>query len=291
MTNFIQNKIAELKDMKKNIKKRKLTKRDAALGVSIVLAGATLISIANYNPGLIPYSNQGAGDKKPAHSAEFSKLAGPQQSLEMSLNGNDLKRKMQKKVDGTSPASAPSMAGFNPSSLPSSMPNFAPPTSGSINSGRAMFSTGVNVSKTYQRHTELTDGMRAMLSSSFTLTKQAGQPNGGEDRFQTTFEYANDGNTLEKFELMSIVRTPKMQNIKTAQEALSLLVEESGSINVIESTDSWLLYDYAGDGGYQIGKIELDDNGIYIFGYINLTTSDMPEALKADWINKFKSVL
>jgi hypothetical protein len=82
-----------------------------------------------------------------------------------------------------------------------------------------------------------------------------------------------------------------MDEIKTAQQALDSLVEESQAIRVIESTDDYLIYDFAGEGGYQIGKIAVDDKGIYIFGYVNLTTSEMPEVLKNEWINHYRSDL
>jgi len=91
--------------------------------------------------------------------------------------------------------------------------------------------------------------------------------------------------------LMSIARTDSLKDIKTAQNALDSLVEESNAVHVIESHDDYLIYEYAGNGGYQIGKISLDDKTINIFGYVNLTTSDMPDVLKTEWIHHFESDL
>ena len=283
MPNFIQEKLEELKSIGKQAKQRKFTRKDAAIGVTVALAMVTAIGVSDFNPGVIQHAVQ--GDKKPVSIAEFSKLAGPQQTITMT-DKNPLKRKEQKPKQQTT-------TGVNPSSLPMSMPSgFAPPSAGSGSAGKV--SAALEKARvSYGQHSAFTDKMKSLLSSSFVMKNMSAEPkSGNEDRFTTTFEYANgDGVVLEKFELMTIVRTSRMEGIKTAQQALDSLVEESQSINVIESTDGFLIYDYAGDGGYQVGKIAVDDKGIYIFGYINLTTSDMPEVLKTEWIGKFRDSL
>ena len=50
------------------------------------------------------------------------------------------------------------------------------------------------------------------------------------------------------------------------------------------------IYDFAGNGGYQLGKITVDPQGIYIIGYINMTTNALPSVLKNDWIEKIKAL-
>jgi hypothetical protein len=177
------------------------------------------------------------------------------------------------------------------------MPTFSPSTPfGGFGGGSSKPAATPNLEKakaTFARHAALTENMKSLLNSNFLLKKTSSAPTRGtEDRFSSSFEYANaEGTVLEKFELMSIVRTSRMDEIKTAQQALDSLVEESQAIRVIESTDDYLIYDFAGEGGYQIGKIAVDDKGIYIFGYVNLTTSEMPEVLKNEWINHYRSDL
>ena len=282
----LKERIEALKNLRGNLKDRKFTRKDAAVGISAALVIATISGVSGYNPGmLLPHVASSDGGKY-ENKTEFSKLAGPKQILV--VKDTSLQRtKMEKKA-------ATSSKQTSPASLPMTMPGgFSAPSSfGGGTVGGAKEAPGAAKAKAaYARHTELTGKMGSMLSSTFSLTKTAPEPKGTEDRFSTTYEYAVDGSTLEKFELMTIVRNPRMESIKTAQDALESLIEESKSINVIESTDSYLLYDFAGDGGYQIGKISLDNDGIYIFGYINLTTSELPDALKADWKDKLKNSL
>ena len=76
----------------------------------------------------------------------------------------------------------------------------------------------------------------------------------------------------------------------TAKQALDALIEENASINIIENNGDYLIYDFAGNGGYQLGKITVDPQGIYIIGYINMTTNALPSVLKNDWIEKIKAL-
>ena len=286
MSNLLQKKIEQFK---MNAKQRKYTRKDAAVGASVALILTAICGLSSFNPGVVHYSPAGDKDKK-VSIAEFSKLAGPQQDIEMEEK-NPLKRKMQKAKPQTEKTQTSSFGGFSTSG------SFGSPFA--AGAGIVPHSTtslgGQNLEKsraTYARHTELSNGMKALLNSSFSLKNMSGAPTGREDRFTTSYEYKNgDGAVLERFELMSIVRDSRMDSIKTARQALDSLVEESQAINVIESTDDYLIYDFAGDGGYQIGKISVDDKGIYIFGYVNLTTSEMPDVLKAEWIDHYRNSL
>ena len=282
MPNFLQEKMEHFKQLHQNMKQRKFTRKDAALGVSMALVLTTAWGLSGFNPGVISYS-QGHDNEKKVSIAEFSKLAGPQQTIDMREN-NPLKRKVQKQVPQK--AATPTTPTFSPST----------PFGGFGGGGSSKPAATPNLEKakaTFARHAALTENMKSLLNSNFSLKKTSSAPTrGNEDRFSSSFEYANaEGTVLEKFELMSIVRTSRMDEIKTAQQALDSLVEESQAIRVIESTDDYLIYDFAGEGGYQIGKIAVDDKGIYIFGYVNLTTSEMPEVLKNEWINHYRSDL
>ena len=275
MPNFFQEKIEQFKQRRLAMKQKKLTRKDGAILISTLLALTTLVSISDFDPSAINYM-QGEKNEKKVSIAEFSKLAGPQQSITM-RGKNPLKRAVQKPATPKMTTSIPSLPG-----LPTTPEPPAPKVSPALELRKG----------TYARHTELTDKIKSLLSSSFALKDMSKPPVGNESRFTSTFEYANgEGTVLEKFELMSIVRTARLENIKTAQQALESLVEESKAINVIETTDNYLIYDFAGDGGYQIGKISVDDKGIYIFGYVNLTTSEMPEVLKNEWINHYRNDL
>ena len=95
---------------------------------------------------------------------------------------------------------------------------------------------------------------------------------------------------MERLDLMSLVKTDNMRSIKTAKDALNALVEEAAEVRIIEQQDDYLIYDIAGTRGYQVGKISLDENGIHISGYVNLTTNKMPEFLKREWIEKLKAI-
>ena len=284
MPNFLQQKIEQLKQHRQALKQKKLPRRDGAIIVSSLLTLITLYGISDFNPGEITYMQNEKNEKK-VSIAEFSKLAGPQQSITMK-DKNPLKWTVQKPATTqkkTTTTTTPSWP-TNLPSLPSSVskPSATPKTSPALERAQA----------TYARHTEISEKIASLLNSSFVMTKMSKAPVGNESRFTSTFEYANaEGTVLEKLELMSIIRTDSLDNIKTAQQAMDALVEESKAINVIESTDEYLIYDFAGDGGYQIGKIAVDDKGIYIFGYVNLTTSELPEILKTEWINHYRNDL
>ena len=255
-------------------KKVTLTKKDAIIGATFAIAAVVGSAVSNFNPGTVIFHEQGEAEK--AKFGEFSKLAGPQQTINIFSDdpapASPKKKEPEKKK----------VPVFDPSKLPSSLPSLNPPR---MPAASKIDNTGV-----YARHASLTNGMRQVLNAGFVLKKFSEPPKGNEDRFSTSFDFERNGTSLEKFELMSIVRTPKMKTIKTARNALDALVEESNAVNVVEETDEYLIYDFAGSGGCQIGKIAVDDKGIYIFGYINLTASSLPETLERGWIDKLKDL-
>ena len=264
-------------------KKRKpLTKQDMAIGVTIGFIAVLGIGVSTFETGMIHYDNKPAPKEK-THFAEFSKQAGPVQELE-----SDRVERPQRSAKRTPAPTLPSsLPAFNGSALPSTMPNLSsrPVLPQSPSTNQAFDNTTV-----YARHAAITNGMKNILNSNFKLVRISDSPTGREERFTTSFEYTLSGNALEKFELMSIVKTPALSSINTSKDALNALIEESSSVNILEDTGSYLIYDFAGSGGYQIGKITVDGQGIYILGYINLTTNNMPTVLKQYWIDKLKKL-
>lgn len=281
-----------LDDLKKRFinsnpkKKRKpLTKQDLAVGVTIGFIAVLGIGVSTFETGIIHYNNKPAPKEK-VHFAEFSKQAGPVQEIES--NKEAPAQRSAKKAPVPASALPSSLPSFDGSALPSTMPNLSSrpvlPQNPSTNM-QTFDNTMV-----YARHAAITDGMKNILNPIFKLVRISDSPTGREERFSTSFEYTLSGNALEKFELMSIVKTQSLSSIATSKDALNALIEESNSVNILEETSNYLLYDFAGSGGYQIGKITVDSQGIYILGYINLTTNNMPTVLKQYWIEKLKNL-
>ena len=136
-----------------------------------------------------------------------------------------------------------------------------------------------------------TSEMKNGLRPKFVLDKMSDAPVGNNaSRFSTSYVITSRGESTERYDLVSITRTDEMNMIKTAKDALNVLIEESDAVNIIDYTDDYLIYDLGGSRGYQIGKIMVDDQGIYILGYINFTTNNMPYTLKMGWINRLNSV-
>ena len=270
-------------------KAKKMTKQDLTVLVTMGLLAVTGMGIMSYEPGTVSFHQQKESDRK-VKMGEYSKLAGPKQTVEIQ-SGNDYKRStLQKKPTSgfQQPQPAMNLDDFmNNKKLPTTLPSFST-TPTLPNSTKPEVADN---SMVYAKHASITEGMKSILHPDFTLTSFSDAPtNSLTGRFNTTFVYSNKGNSLEKFELMSIVRTPRMDSIKTAKDALNALVEENESVNIIEDNNDYLIYDFAGSRGYQIGKIAVDDQGIYILGYINLTTNEMPYSLKMDWAEKMKNL-
>ena len=265
-------------------KKRKpLTKQDLAIGVTVGFIAVLGIGVSTFETGIIHYDNKPAPKEK-THFAEFSKQSGPVQEIE-SIRTERAQRSAKKPAAPTLPSALPA---FDGSALPSTMPNLSSrPVLPQAPSGNIQTFDNTMV---YARHASITDGMKNILNPGFKLVRISDSPTGREERFTTSFEYTLSGNALEKFELMSIVKTPSLSSINTSKDALNALIEESSSVNILEDAGDYLIYDFAGSGGYQIGKITVDAQGIYILGYINLTTNNMPAVLKQYWVDKMKNL-
>lgn len=278
------------KNPTKQKKEKKVTKQQLTVLVTLGLLMFTGMGIMSYEPGSVSFHQQKESNKK-VKVGEYSKLAGPKQTVEIQDDNQYKRSTLQKKLTPNlpkAPQPAMNLDGFlNNKKLPTTLPSFSTtPTLPTNNKPEV-----ADNSMVYAKHASITDGMKGLLHPDFNLTSFSDAPtNKFTGRFNTTFVYSNKGNSLEKFELMSIVRTPRMDSIKTAKDALNALVEENESVNIIEDNNDYLIYDFAGSRGYQIGKIEVDDQGIYILGYINLTTNDMPYSLKMDWAEKMKKL-
>ena len=267
-----------------------ISKKNIAIGLTVILSLTTVIGIVSYDPGQINILNKADNNKKVLFP-ELSKSAGPKQSVEMEIPNIYGKKIQSKKIAPELGESPPNLAGssfansddfFN--KLPTTIPSFTPSSAGSASMSVASNSK-FDANMVYARHALITSHIKGSLNDDFKLISLSDAPkNGSEQKFTTIYEISDNGNSLEKFELMSIVRNTSMSSIKTATDALNSLVEEHNSVNVIEATDNYLIYDFAGSKGYQIGKIVVDEQGIYILGYINLTTNNMPNTLVNEWV-------
>ena len=264
--------------------KYKPTKRDAAVAVTVAIVLAMGYAISEYQPGAIVYQERNNSRKADdIKVAEETQPGGPVQTFYVADNGMGPRKTLRKQVQDSGMKLPTGLEGLN---LPSTMPNLnARPSAPNLNPSSKIDSTMI-----YARHAAITDNIKGILNPGFTLERMSEAPTGNESRFVTSFVYSINGNALEKFELMSIAKTGNMSSIMTAKQALDALIEENASINIIENNGDYLIYDFAGNGGYQLGKITVDPQGIYIIGYINMTTNALPSVLKNDWIEKIKAL-
>lgn len=273
-------------------KDKKISKREIVALGSVLLAVVTCFTISNYNPGNIVHNDVLSSGKKVSLPKELNS-SGPRQQVDIKEKGSFQRSEPSKQVKMDNTTEIPNNF-FN--NLPTTLPNFTttpslPRLPDGFGQGQTVNNSKFDANMVYAHHVSVTDKMKEGLSPLFKLEKLSEAPKDGhEGRFITSFAINDKGNISEKFELMSIVRTTGMSDIKTAMDVLNALVEESESVNIIEATDSYLIYDFAGSKGYQIGKITLDNQGIYIFGYINLTTNNMPSILKNEWISKMMNL-
>lgn len=270
---------------KKESKPVQITKQHIVVGATFLVAMGTIMSISTFSPGdlkdmapkpktedrnVIPKITQ-SSDKEPL-------FVGLDTGPETLMSGV---------VDHYKPASkGPVMDFFD--KLPTTIPDFKQP---SFNAGPSTPMSRFSASAVYARHARLTSEMKNGLSSKFILDRMSDAPVGNSaSRFSTSYVITSHGESTERYDLVSITRTDEMDMIKTAKDALNVLIEESDAVNIIDYTDNYLIYDLGGSRGYQIGKIMVDDQGIYILGYINFTTNNMPYTLKMGWINRLTSV-
>mgnify|MGYP000153539965 CR=1 FL=1 len=279
-----------LESLKEHFKKKEskpvqITKQHIVVGATFLVAMGTIMSISTFSPGdlkdipprakneernVIPKITQ-SNDKEPIWVGL---------DIEDPLKGisNNFKRMDTPKT--------PAMDFFD--KLPTTMPDFNQP---SFDPVKSLPTSRFSSSAVYARHARLTSEMKNGLSSKFILDRMSDAPVGNSaSRFSTSYVITSHGESTERYDLVSITRTDEMDMIKTAKDALNVLIEESDAVNIIDYTDNYLIYDLGGSRGYQIGKIMVDDQGIYILGYINFTTNNMPYTLKMGWINRLTSV-
>ena len=271
---------------KKESKPVQITKQHVVIGVTFLVAMGTMMSISTFSPGdlrdvplknnseernVIPKITQ-SDDKEPIFVGYEIK-----EPPALSLSDNF------KRMDNVN---TPSLDFFN--KLPTTMPDFKQP---SFDAGISKPTSRFSASAVYGRHARLTSEMKNGLSSKFILERMSDAPVGNSaSRFSTSYVITTRGESTERYDLVSITRTEEMDMIKTAKDALNVLIEESDAVNIIDYTNDYLIYDLGGSRGYQIGKIMVDDQGIYILGYINFTTNNMPYTLKMGWINRLTSI-
>ena len=272
---------------KKETKPIKITKQHIVVGATFFVAMGTILSISTFSPGgvrdvdvqnksqernAIPKITQ-SSDSEPL----WVETEGGAPDIVAGL-GSNFKRMDKPK--------APAMDFFD--KLPTMMPDFKQP---SFERGSSAPTSRFSPSVVYGKHARLTSEMKNGLSSKFILERMSDAPMGnGASRFSTSYVITTRGETTERYDLVSITRTDEMDMIRTAKDALNMLIEESDAVNIIDYTDSYLIYDLGGSRGYQIGKIMVDEQGIYILGYINFTTNNMPYTLKAGWISRLNAV-
>ena len=273
---------------KKESKPVQITKQHVVIGVTFLVAMGTMMSISTFSPGdlrdvvprtknedrnVIPKITQ-SDDKEPIFVGRNEKgMLFGEPTSNKGFNQRETK--------------SPTMDFFD--KLPTTMPDFKQP---SFDAGKNPVPTSrFSASAVYGRHARLTSEMKNGLSPKFVLDRMSDAPVGNSSgRFSTSYVITSHGESTERYDLVSITRTDEMDMIKTAKDALNVLIEESDAVNIIDYTDDYLIYDLGGSRGYQIGKIMVDDQGIYILGYINFTTNNMPYTLKMGWINRLTSV-
>ena len=265
--------------LKENLKKKEskpvhITKQHIVLGATFLVAMGTIMSISTFSPGDLrsaaprPKSEERNVIPKITQSSENSPIDVAAHHLRSIYGGMDFFDK-----------------------LPTTMPDFKQPSFESMKSSASAPTSRFSASAVYARHARLTSEMKNGLSPKFVLDKMSDAPVGNNaSRFSTSYVITSRGESTERYDLVSITRTDEMNMIKTAKDALNVLIEESDAVNIIDYTDDYLIYDLGGSRGYQIGKIMVDDQGIYILGYINFTTNNMPYTLKMGWINRLNSV-
>lgn len=264
-------------------KKWKAGKREAIIGGTAVLAMFTMMAVSDFSPGSIIFDHK-PNSKKEVKIGEFSGNEGPKEEILMREPGVTPPRVPGKRRTREEENMAlPSLPNFGGNRNPS-MPNFpqqSPPQRTAPEFDPAMV---------YAKHVSIANNIKNILNPSFEMKRLSDPPTSDKssNRFIATYAISENENVLEQFELLSIIRTNRMTDIKTPKDAMDALMEESNDVNILDANDDYLIYDFTGDRGYQIGKILLDKNGIYVLGYVNLTTNDMPISMKQDWMEKIK---
>ena len=257
-----------------------LNKSTATLFVTVGATFAALFAFLFFEPGAISPPPSEEHHRK-ASMPEIPKTYGPTTDIAKPSKNRDVPRTFEM------PFQQPDMSSFL-SRIPTELPKMEIPSMRPPDMAPTPPPVNEKALSVYARHAEMLKNMQAGLSKSFEADKIASAPRGNESKFSSAYVLLKDGESMERLDLMSLVRNDSMRSIKTAKDALNALVEESSEVNVIEQTDEYLIYDISGTRGYQVGKISVDDDGVHISGYVNLTTKKMPDVIRKTWIDKLK---
>lgn len=295
-----------LENIKKKFEKKKepqnqpnwvqtLSKREKIIiGTTAGLVVCCLGGLMMFNPGLVS-GVPSKDNARPVNMPQVTKNTGAMQTL-FSAQSNAQKNPSGDKFDlPTSFDNIKNMFG-NKNKIPAQLPGFTPPVIDlpdiPSNNGTTAPSVPEYMTKAYGVHAAMSNNMQNVLDGSFTLEKMSDAPSGaGANRFVTVYSANNgSGTSLEKMELVTIAKSQDMKNITSASDALYSLVEDSGSVNIIEDGGSYIIFDVSGSKGYQLTKCTVSDDAITFAAYVNMTTNQMPDILRSDWINKLNSL-
>ncbi len=266
-----------------------LTPRSVSLIAAAVVGVVAGITVLSFSPGsLLPFQ-----DNKNNKKATIPQISQPYNDEKQDVSlPKPPERKPQLPKTFESPFQRPQLPQLPDftNRIPTELPSMEPPKP-QMRPPETRQGPDEKSLAVYAKHAEMTKNLGNGLNEAFQLDKMPDPPTKpGESKFSSAYVLLDNNESIERVDLMSIVKNDSMRGIKTAKDALNALVEESGEVNIIEAEESYLIYDISGGKGYQVGKISLDDNGIYISGYVNYTTSKMPNFLRDQWIKKLKPV-
>lgn len=278
----------KIKNRFANAKKKKIEKKEITIIVTVIISLFTISNLIDYNPAFLRSQPQSENKTKRNSDASYTQSLGDKQVLKTESKTNSNKKLPESVRKPIKKQQIPENSFFK--NLPMTLPDFSTKTEEPQKNPTT--STPEINSNVYARHANLTSKAKDFLSKKFNLEKFSSEPqNISDSRFNSSYSLKDGDDELERFDLMSIVKTKEMKQITTATDALNALIEESDAVNILETTDKYVIFDIAGSKGYQIGKIEIDEDGIYILGYINLTTNNMPSILKNVWKNKLVNLI
>ncbi len=259
--------------------KFQLDKKNITILTTLIFGMIVLLTLVLFDPGSLYHVEQPAPKK---HSMpETSRNYG--EKTDVSLPKEE-RRELPRRFE--TPFTVPDYSNFM-DRIPTTIPQLTPPTRRIETPAPKVSSQALSV---YAKHAEMLEKMRGGLNSGFKADRIADAPKSAEKKFNSSYVLLSKGESMERLDLMSLVKDDSMRSITTAKDALNALVEEANEVRIIEQKDDYLIYDIAGTRGYQVGRISVDDDGIHISGYVNLTTNKMPEFLKKDWIDKLRSL-
>ena len=255
-------------------------KKQVILLSSFCLIGFTLINLLLFNPEYLERPNK-SDKKKEVKFGVTANILGPKISI--GIKEDNFNRNLNPK---TTPDINPNSFSSFYNNLPKTMPSFT--TKPFTPDKEVPVENKFDPLKAYTYHASLTEKIKTQLSSLWELSYITDTPkDNSQSRFLTSYVLKTESGTSEKFDLITISKTQQLESLKTPRDALNALIEESNEINILKEEGNYLIYDLSTKTGYQIGKIMVDDKGIYVFGYVNLTTNTMPYTLKTQWIDRF----